>query len=167
MENTKSKLEVSLENGPHSQLAHLVGKWEGITRTWFEKDQLADESPVSGTITSVLGGRFLLHEYKGSLGEKPLEGISIIGYSFEHDKFQHAWVDSFHMGTAIMFSEGQATEGGHAVLGSYGWTGLPEPWGWRTEIQLIDKDQIVITTFNISPNGEEAKATETRYKKVG
>ena len=48
MEPTKSKFETSLESGPHHELLKLVGEWEGTSRTWFEKDVLADESPVSG-----------------------------------------------------------------------------------------------------------------------
>lgn len=166
MEDNKSKLEISLENGVHSQLALFTGTWTGTTRTWFVKDVLADESPVNGTITAVLGGRFLLHQYTGSLQGKPLEGIAIIGYSFDEQKFQHAWADSFHMGTGILFSEGQAAPSKHAVTGSYGGASMPEPWGWKTEIDLTDNDELVITSYNISPDGDETKATETRYQRV-
>ncbi len=166
MEAAKSKFEISLESGHHNQLSTLIGKWEGVARTWFEKDVLADESPVSGTITSILGGRFVLHQYKGGMQGKPLEGLVIIGYSFDNQQFQAAWVDSFHMGTGILFSEGPATAAGHAVLGSYGGTSMPEPWGWRTEIAVANENSIIITAFNIPPEGEEAKATEIVYNRI-
>src|SRR6478752_3056693 len=104
-ENTKSKFELSLENGPHADLAKLVGNWEGTAKTWFEPDKVADESPASGSITLVLGGRFALYQYKGEMMGKPLEGIAIIGYSFDKASYQVAWVDSFHMGAGILFSE--------------------------------------------------------------
>lgn len=163
MTRVKSKFEISLESGPHSQLAALTGSWTGVARTWFEKDFLADESRVSGTITSILGGRFILHQYQGSMQGEPTEGMAIIGYSFDFEKFQTAWIDSFHMGTGIMFSEGLATGNGHSVLGSYGGNSMPEPWGWRTEIESRGKDQIVITAFNIAPGATEEKATEIVY----
>ena len=166
MEPSKSKFEISLENGPHHQLAGLIGNWEGTSRTWFEKDVLADESSVKGTITSILGGRFVLHQYQSSLQGKALEGLAIIGYSFPYGRYQTAWVDSFHMGTGILFSEGETSDKRHSVLGSYGGEGMPEPWGWRTEIQILDANQITITAYNIEPGAIEEKATEIIYHRV-
>lgn len=166
MEPTKSKFETSLESGPHHELSRLVGEWEGTSRTWFEKDVLADESPVNGKITSILGGRFVLHQYNSSLQGKALEGLAIIGYSFPYERFQTAWIDSFHMGTGIMFSEGDATPAGHSVLGSYGGGGMPEPWGWRTEIKMNGDDHLIITAYNIEPGAVEQQATELSYRRL-
>lgn len=166
MEPKKSKFEVSLESGAHGRLAALVGEWRGTSRVWFERDNLADESPVSGTILSILGGRFLLHQYTTSMSGKSVEGLCIIGYSIESGKYQTAWVDSFHMGTGIMFSEGSGTVSGHSVLGSYGGDEMTERWGWRTEIEVTGADKVIITAFNIEPGGLEEKATELVYERV-
>jgi hypothetical protein len=70
--------------------------------------RLADESPTTGSFRSILDGRFIIYEYSGSLNEKPLGGVAIIGCDLATQKFQSAWVDSFHMSTAMMFSEGTA-----------------------------------------------------------
>lgn len=157
------KFQMSKSSGVHYQLGLLEGEWEGETKTWFEADQLADVSPMTGTMKPILGGRFILFEYEGTLTGKPFEGIAIIGFSISDDKFQMAWVDSFHMGTGIMFSQGKNAEKLFSVLGNYGGAELPEPWGWRSEIELKDADTMIVTAYNISPAGEEAKATETIF----
>jgi len=36
-------------------------------------------------------------------------------------------------------------------------------WGWSTEIELVNDDEVKITAYNISPEGSESKATETVY----
>ena len=109
-----------------------------------------------------------MHEYKSSFGDKPLEGIALYGYHLDLEKFQSAWVDSFHNNTAIMLSEGERGNKDFKMLGSYTYV-TPETeqhWGWRTEIEIISDDEVMITAYNISPEGEETKATETAYKKV-
>ena len=162
------KFETSKTKGAHFQLTRLEGEWEGVTRVWFEPDKVADESPVRGTMRPILGGRFIMHEYKGSFGGKPLEGIAIYGFHLGLGKYQAAWLDSFHNGTAIMFSEGNDNQEQFSVLGSYAYV-TPEQvhhWKWRTNLEIRSDNEVVFTAYNISPEGEEQKATETVLTRV-
>ena len=162
------KLENSKTSGAHYQLSRLVGNWEGTAKTWFDPSKLEDESPVSGTMKLMLDGKFILHEYKGSFGGKPITGMAIMGYELELGKFQCAWIDSFHTGTAIMFSEGKRGEEGMSVLGSYAYVTpeVEQHWGWRTNVEVLSDDELIFTAYNISPDGQESKATETVYRRV-
>ncbi len=151
---------------PHNFLAQLAGNWTGTSKLWFEPDKLADESPVAGSIQIILEGRFALYLYQGTIQGEPQHGMFTFGYNTTLDRYEASWLDSFHNNTAIMFCTGNATENGFSVLGSY-----PDPsggpdWGWRTQVELMDADHLVITAYNIHPEYGEAKATEAKLTRV-
>lgn len=161
----------ALRDAPHRRLARMAGEWEGTYRLWFEPDMLAAESSQRGSLRPVLGGRFLVHEYEWEFDGRRYTGVALIGYHIDERRWECAWVDSFHTGSSILFSQtashnAQGAEPPHfTVLGSYG-DGQTPPgprWGWRTEIEQADDDHLTITMTNISPEGEEAKAVEVEY----
>ena len=151
---------------PHHFLAQLSGGWAGTSKLWLEPDTLTDEAPLVGNIQLILDGRFALFLYQSSVEGEPQHGLFTFGYDTLVDRYEASWVDSFHNNTAIMFCRGSETENGFQVTGSY-----PDPnggpdWSWLTEVQLVDKDHLLITAYNISPEGGEDKATEARLARV-
>ncbi len=161
------KLEQSLADGAHQKLQNLVGNWTGITKTWFEKDVLVDECLSTAEITSILDGRFISYDYQSSLEGKPLIGKMIIGFDIPYQKFTFSWIDSFHMGTQMMHATGEATEKGFSILGAYGNPEYGDQlFGWRTELEIINADEIIFSAYNIMPGEEETKAIEAVYKRI-
>ncbi|MBN8583328.1 MAG: DUF1579 family protein [Anaerolineae bacterium] len=152
------------ESSPHHFLAQLAGNWQGTSKLWFEPDKLASDTPLVGTIQLVLDGRYALFLYQSSIEGETQHGMFTFGYNTQLNQYETSWVDSFHTNTSIMFCIGREIENGFSVLGSY-----PDPmggpdWGWRTDVELRE-DELIITAYNIMPEGDESKATEIIVKK--
>lgn len=155
-----------LSGSPHHFLAQLVGSWRGTAKLWLEPDVLADESPVLGSIHLVLEGRFAIYLYQGAIEGEPQHGMFTFGYNTTLDQYEGSWLDSFHNNTAIMCCVGKPKERGFWVLGTY-----PDPaggpdWEWRTEVELLDREHLTLTAYNISPEGQESKAVETVLTRI-
>lgn len=150
----------------HPFFEQLLGLWRGQCRTWFEPNKLADESTVEGRFESILGGRLVRHTYNGEIQGSPRTGEETIAFNSIVNQYQVAWFDDFHMSNGIMFSVGESREDGFFVKGEYE-VGPDQPaWGWKTVYELASDDKLIITAFNITPEGQEAKAVETVFHRT-
>ena len=156
-------LATSLASGPHALLGSFVGSWTGTTRTWLEPGELVDESKTEGTVRAVLDGRFVVHEYVGTLMGSPMKGQAILGFELDRDRFVCAWVDSAHMTTAVMLLVGgTGVRDEVSILGSYDVPG-DVPWGWRMTFDASSTRELVVSHYNLPPEAPAYLGVETRY----
>lgn len=156
-------------NTPHELLAALAGEWEGVCRTCFEEGVVSDESPWRGRIRLMLKDRFAVHEYEASCQGEAFGGVMTMGYCNARRRWELAWTDSAHTGSAIQYSTGEEWEpgaGSFSVACTYAdGQGGPE-WGWRTVVALEAPDRLSIMQYNSTPDGTPAGGVFTEYTRV-
>lgn len=155
------KLSESLESGWHKFFTEINGNYSGSSKVWFEPGEPIDSAEVQGDFHSILNNQFVQFSYATSFQGKPIQGIMTFGVFLSTNQFQMSWVDTFHTGTAIMHSVGEAVGDVFNVKTTYPAGEKNEQmWGWRTELERKSPNQLVIRAFNSTPDGEETLATE-------
>jgi hypothetical protein len=134
----------------------LVGEWEGTYRLWLQPGEPRTEGPTRCTGRPVLDGRFVALDYAWTDLDGPQIGSMLLGCTDE-GQWELAWVDSWHTGRSMLFSVGGPEAD---VLGSYA-----GEWGWRTRFDVAPAGGWVVNAWNITPAGEETKATEATYRR--
>jgi hypothetical protein len=162
----RKEFESSRADGVHARLARMAGQWQGRYRLWFEPGEPAEDSVQSGSISVLLGGRVLLHEYSGHCNGETMEGVALIAHHLDERRYETAWAESFGTGTSIMFSTGTSGDPRLSMLGSYADGQGGARWGWRTKVEQPDDDTLELRMYNITPGGEEALAVEVNYRRV-
>lgn len=152
-----------MEHGVHGQLNLLAGNWQGKLSMWFESGKIVEEHQITGSIWPVLGGRFMLHEYRGRCPGKSFEGMAIYGYNLEDDLFQSVWMENLEMETGMCFAQGQR-EG--QLFGVSGTCGSKEEYHRKTEIELVHENHMVIRCHTRLEKSGTVKTTETEYHRI-
>lgn len=144
-------------------LEHLVtcaGQWRGSSRLYDPRSSRPEDSPATATITPVLGGRFVRIEYTWGHQGEPQEGSMLIGLDPKAHLVSTQWIDTWHMGRAVMSCVGTARDAqAFSVRGSYAAPPGPD-WGWRIDVDMSHPRMLRLTMTNISPEGTETIAVE-------
>ena len=123
-----------------------------------------EESPSTVTVTPILDGRFVRLDDTWGCQGKPQEGSLLVGFDPKSGEISGHWIDTWHMGRAVLASKGTGAEGPIAVRGSYAAPPGPD-WGWRIEI-TPEAEALRIRHTNIFPDGKEELAAEGVYSRA-
>ena len=145
-------------------LQSLVGRWQGSCRTWLEPGELADESSIQGQISTITPC-VVEHRYQTTMRGSARTGQEWIAWNSVTGDMETSWVDSFHMNYGILVSRGNLDENQASVCGHYA-VGPDHPdWKWRTDF-TVGPSALTIVSYNVSPEGEAAKAIEVVYQRI-
>ena len=150
--------EVGVKPGPeHAFLKSLEGNWSCVMK--------AGEQQSKGTSTTkaVLGGLWMVTEFKGELGGGiPFEGRGIDGYDTDKKKFVSVWVDN--MTTSILNFEGTYDES-TKTLTSYADGKSPDgkPVKHKSVTTIPDKDHQVFKMLMVGADNSETLLITVEY----
>jgi hypothetical protein len=123
------------------------GSWSGRWRTWVEPDVLHDDSPLTGEVVPLLGGRDLLYRYTATIAGDPVEGTALIGPR-QGGGCTIAWVDTWHTSGLVLVSHGDWVPGGLEVVTTY--AAGDETWEWTSALTLTE-GRLVVRHWNQGP----------------
>ncbi|MBI5864939.1 MAG: DUF1579 domain-containing protein [Planctomycetes bacterium] len=157
--------------GPnHKLLEGQVGEWTYVNKCWMDPAAPAQESKGTMTAKSILGGRYVVAEHKGTMPcpgpdgkmvDKEFHGISTTGFDNVKQKFTNSWVDNFS--TSIMLSEGAYDAGSKTFTYTSEYEMMP---GMKSKIRevikLVSDDKHLFQWYETRGN-EEVMTMEITY----
>ncbi len=147
----------------HEVLKKFVGKWDIEMRVWMDPSQPPAVSKGYSEAELVLGGRFVEHEFEGSLMGMPYEGEGFMGYDNNRKLFNSVWVST--METGMHVARGSLNQDG-TILTLIG--EMDEPMSgemgktYRQQYHFKGDDSIVFQIHEIL-YGEPFKVMELEY----
>ncbi len=153
--------EIAAVTENHKALESMVGSWTTTSKYWAAPG--GEPMLSTGTCVNswVLGGRYMMSDYKGDMMGQVFEGIGYMGYDNAKQKYTHLWMDS--MSTMWMTSEGTMEGSTCTLLSEYDDPMSGQKVSMRQEVKVIDNDHPVVNMYASMPDGKEFQMMEIKY----
>jgi hypothetical protein len=149
----------------HKWMEKTNGTWEGDVSSWMAPDAPPATSKAVNVQSSVLGGRYVIGKFTGSMMGAPLDGMNTMGYDNAKKMFTSTWIDN--MGTGIVHMTGTYNEAtktlslkGHQTDFMTG-----KDSDIREEMVMIDDNTYKMTMYGAGFDGKEMKFMEGTFKR--
>ena len=152
--------------GPeHKVFEPSIGKWKTVVKAWMGPgDPMVSEGSVESEW--ILGGRFIMSRYHGSMMGQPFEGFEVIGYDRKAGTYEGYWLDTTSTAFYPM-TKGTWDEASKTLTFNVEW---PNPMGTGTvPYKLATKfNGADSKTFMMSmlQGGKDMPITEVAYTRV-
>jgi len=150
----------------HEALGAMVGTFKAKTTSWMMPGAPPEESEGTMVGRWILGGRFLVGEFKGSFAGQDFEGMSLMGFDRMRGEYVATWVDNFST-TPLPFSYGTSPDGKVITMHRKGWDPLIEAEiETRDVTTIISNDEHTLEMFSPGPDGKERRTMLIEYTRV-
>jgi hypothetical protein len=144
-------------------LREASGTWNGTSRLHMHEEPTR-EGPSSATLSRIAQGKWATLHYTWDFEGQPQDGMLLISQANEPPSITVAWIDSWHMGDALLLCKGHVDADQRIVVrGTYQVEGSPD-WGWRIDL-LPTATTLQILMYNVAPDGTEYPAVEAHYQR--
>ena len=149
----------------HKWMEKTNGTWDADISSWMDPSAPPEKSKGTIIQSSILGGRYVVGKYSGTIFGQKTEGQSTMGYDNAKKLFVSTWIDN--QGTGIVYLSGNYDEK-TKTLNLSGYQTDPmtgKDSNIREEMTIIDDDSYTMTMFGSGPDGKEMKFMEGLYKR--
>jgi hypothetical protein len=154
--------------GPaHQAMAKEAGEWDWNSTFWMAPEAPPEKSSGTMSAQSIMGGRYLTEDWKGTSMNMPFEGHSLTGYDNAKKQYFNVWVDNF--GTGVMTSWGTRDEASKTLTmnGSFIDPMTGKEQKVRSVTKHVDDDHMIFEMYGAGPDGKEFKTMELNAVRKG
>ncbi len=148
----------------HQEIAKGAGTWDVVTKMYMEPGAEAQVSAAVAESRLILGGRYLVEEFRGEFEGMPFEGQLLLGYDNVGQEYFSVWCDN--MSTAAMVARGVKGEDGKVVqIGTIKDVLTPEGRPYK-HVSWSDSDDLQhAAMYDTMPDGTEWLVMEMTYRR--
>jgi hypothetical protein len=159
-------MQLAAPGEPHQDMAVFAGNWNAAIKTWMEPGKPPIESSATSANKMILGGRYLVQEYKGEAMGMLVEGLGLMAYDNYSHQYESIWIDN--TSTMIMTMAGTADGTGKNITmtGSFPNVMTGEEETMKTVQKMIDENTFVFVMYRKGPGGKEFKNMEITYTRA-
>jgi len=155
--------KVATPGAPHAAMAKMAGDWTSHMKMWMDPKAPPSESDGTTTGKMLMDGRYLESEHQGTMMGMPFQGIGLLGFDNNRQRYQYTWIDN--MGTVITTADGPASDGKTITLDGK----MDEPTTgekdkpFRYVFKLTDDDHYTMEGYDLVGTPQEFKVIEVAF----
>ena len=150
--------------GPqHAQLQRMTGSWSVMATCWMKAGSPPQEWTGTSECKPMLGGRYLVEDFTGTMPMGPFHGHGMYGYNNTTKEWEHIWMDD--MGTGMMVSRGETKDGATELTSSYVCP-VNGPCTSRTVMKSLGEDERTVDMWTSMKGQPEYLSMSLHYKRA-
>lgn len=162
----KNMMDYMTPGDVHAMLAKSNGTWNVETAMYMAPGAPPETSKGKAVNKMILGGRYQVAEFKGTMMGQPFEGISTLGYDKHKNIFENTWIDN--VGTGITKMTGPWDEATKSIT----FTGkMMDPMSKhemdvKQIFKIVDDNTQQMEMYMVGADGSQTKMMEIKYTRA-